>query len=114
MGIATPLSTSGRFIVGGAGLLPIRSPGQSGWTAPVVSGPAHPPDTGRQPARSGGPPWGPAPRPPDLDRYPRRAGHRVEERLPGRSALTAWYRPMTRGKEVHPIMPNGPDASAYW
>ena len=37
--------------------LPVRAPGQSGWTAPA----------GAWPKVSGGPPWGPAPKPPGVD-----------------------------------------------
>jgi len=55
--------------------LPVRQPGQSGWPAPVAAGrlaqpesPAEPDGlawpNGGQPQVTGGPPWGPAPRPP--------------------------------------------------
>ena len=55
--------------------LPARQPGQSGWPAPVAAGrlagpesPAEPDGlawpNGGQPRVAGGPPWGPAPRPP--------------------------------------------------
>ncbi len=43
--------------------LPVRSPGQSGRTAPVAGDTAARPEGWRPPV-SGGPPWGPAPRPP--------------------------------------------------
>jgi hypothetical protein len=43
--------------------LPVRSPGQSGWTAPAAGGGTTQPESWRSPV-SGGPPWGPAPRPP--------------------------------------------------
>jgi hypothetical protein len=45
--------------------LPVRAPGQSGWTAPVAGG-AGRPDTGWHSPVAGGPPWGPAQRPPDV------------------------------------------------
>lgn len=41
--------------------LPHRSPGQSGWAGPATSSPAAPL------VSYGGPPWGPAPKPSDLD-----------------------------------------------
>ena len=50
--------------------LPVRAPGRSGWTAPAAGGagsrpdPARP-DTAWRPRVAGGPPWGPAQRPPD-------------------------------------------------
>jgi len=45
--------------------LPVRSPGQSGWTAPASADlAAGRPDGGWLPEVSGGPPWDPAPRPP--------------------------------------------------
>jgi hypothetical protein len=44
--------------------LPVRAPGQSGWTAPAAPTPVPPPDGSWRPQVSGGPPWGPAPRPP--------------------------------------------------
>ena len=43
--------------------LPVRAPGQSGWTAPDA-GAAGRPDTAWRPPVAGGPPWGPAQRPP--------------------------------------------------
>ena len=50
--------------------LPVRAPGRSGWTAPAAGAaggrpePARP-DTAWRPRVAGGPPWGPARRPPD-------------------------------------------------
>jgi hypothetical protein len=48
--------------------LPVRSPGRSGWTAPVAGRPGGGPpasaDSAWRPPPSGGPPWDPAPRPP--------------------------------------------------
>ena len=45
--------------------LPVRAPGQSGWTAPAAGEDARP-DTGWRPPVAGGPPWGPAQRPPNV------------------------------------------------
>lgn len=86
---AAPLPPQGRHAApfppgtgpGNVGPLPVRSPGRSGWAAPP-GGPAHPPGP---PAagvahRAGGPPWDPAPRPPDLDRYNRTARNRAGPR----------------------------------
>ena len=51
--------------------LPVRAPGQSGWAAPAAAGGDRPdaplPDTTWRPPVAGGPPWGPAQRPPDVD-----------------------------------------------
>ena len=44
--------------------LPVRAPGQSGRTAPAATSAVPPPDGSWRPPVSGGPPWGPAPRPP--------------------------------------------------
>jgi hypothetical protein len=46
--------------------LPVRAPGQSGWTAPAAPSPGPLPDGSWRPRVSGGPPWGPAPRPPGV------------------------------------------------
>lgn len=51
----------------GRGPLPVRAPGPSGWGAPPPSAPVPRPDGTWRPVVSGGPPWGPAPRPPGLD-----------------------------------------------
>jgi len=54
----------------GAAPLPVRQPGQSGWQRPLAGSPAGPnggpvtPNGGPAPRVTGGPPWGPAPRPP--------------------------------------------------
>jgi hypothetical protein len=50
----------------GAASLPVRAPGQSGWTAPAAPSAVPPPDGSWRPRVSGGPPWGPAPRPPGV------------------------------------------------
>jgi hypothetical protein len=50
----------------GAARLPVRAPGQSGWTAPAAPSAVPPPDGSWRPRVSGGPPWGPAPRPPGV------------------------------------------------
>jgi hypothetical protein len=50
----------------GTAPLPVRAPGQSGWTGPAVPGAVPPPDGSWRPRVSGGPPWGPAPRPPGV------------------------------------------------
>jgi len=44
--------------------LPVRAPGQSGRTAPAAPSAVPPPDGSWRPRVAGGPPWGPAPRPP--------------------------------------------------
>ena len=44
--------------------LPVRAPGQSGRTAPAAPTAVPPPDGSWRPRVAGGPPWGPAPRPP--------------------------------------------------
>jgi hypothetical protein len=54
--------------------LPLRAPGQSGWTAPVTSWPVQRPEVSGGPpwgpvwlpGEPGAPPWGPAPKPPGL------------------------------------------------
>ena len=58
----------------GAAPLPVRQPGQSGWSRPMPGGLAGPEDlvgpeelvgpNDGPPRVAGGPPWGPAPRPP--------------------------------------------------
>ena len=50
----------------GAAPLPVRAPGRSGRTAPAAPSGVPPPDGSWRPRVSGGPPWGPAPRPPGI------------------------------------------------
>ncbi len=72
---AEPASRQGRHASGAPdeaarAPLPVRSPGRSGWTAPITGGAARPdaarPDTSWRPPVAGGPPWGPAQKPPDV------------------------------------------------
>lgn len=55
-----------------AGQLPRRLPGESGRVAPANGEPVFTPDASQPPRVSGGPPWGPAPKPPDRPYPPRR------------------------------------------
>jgi hypothetical protein len=48
----------------GRATLPVRAPGQSGRAAPAAPNAVPPPDGSWRPPVAGGPPWGPAPRPP--------------------------------------------------
>ena len=67
-GAAEPLPQRIRYASAepGAAPLPVRAPGQSGWTAPASPSAVPPPDGSWRPRVSGGPPWNPAPRPPGV------------------------------------------------
>lgn len=64
---ADPLPQRSRYAPAepSGGPLPVRAPGQSGWTAPAAPS-MPPPDGSWRPRVSGSPPWGPAPRPPGV------------------------------------------------
>jgi hypothetical protein len=55
--------------------LPVRAVGQqAGYSARHAPGPRPSQGTGGRPRVSSGPPWGPAPRPPDVDPFVRSSG----------------------------------------